>query len=42
VLRLRSTFGKVAGRVLVDGELAAEAILSTAMVDRNRAEREAR
>ena len=32
VLRLRSTFGKVAGKVLVDGELAAEAILSTAMV----------
>jgi 3-hydroxyacyl-[acyl-carrier-protein] dehydratase len=36
VLRLRSTFGKVAGKVLVDGEVAAEAILSTAMVDRNR------
>ena len=35
VLRLRSTFGKVAGKVLVDGELAAEAILSTAMVDRS-------
>jgi len=34
VLRLRSTFGKVAGKVLVDGEVAAEAILSTAMVDR--------
>jgi 3-hydroxyacyl-[acyl-carrier-protein] dehydratase len=34
VLRLRSTFGKVAGKALVDGELAAEAILSTAMVDR--------
>ena len=42
VLRLRSTFGKVAGKVLVDGELAAEAILSTAMVDRDRAERAAR
>jgi 3-hydroxyacyl-[acyl-carrier-protein] dehydratase len=36
VLRLRSTFGKVAGKVLVDGELAAEAILSTAMVDKTK------
>jgi 3-hydroxyacyl-[acyl-carrier-protein] dehydratase len=36
VLRLRSTFGRVAGKVLVDGELAAEAILSTAMVDKTR------
>jgi 3-hydroxyacyl-[acyl-carrier-protein] dehydratase len=34
VLRLRSTFCKVAGKALVDGELAAEAILSTAMVNR--------
>lgn len=34
VLRLRSTFCKVAGKALVNGELAAEAILSTAMVDR--------
>jgi len=34
VLRLRSSFCKVAGKALVDGELAAEAILSTAMVDR--------
>jgi len=34
VLRLRTTFGKVAGKALVDGEVAAEAILSTAMVDR--------
>lgn len=34
VLRLRSTFGKVKGRALVDGEVAAEAVLSTAMVDR--------
>jgi 3-hydroxyacyl-[acyl-carrier-protein] dehydratase len=34
VLRLRSTFCKVAGKALVDGELAAEAVLSTAMVDR--------
>ncbi|HKH48132.1 MAG TPA: 3-hydroxyacyl-ACP dehydratase FabZ [Thermoanaerobaculia bacterium] len=34
VLRLRSTFCKVAGKALVDGEVAAEAILSTAMVDR--------
>jgi 3-hydroxyacyl-[acyl-carrier-protein] dehydratase len=36
VLRLRSTFGRVAGKVLVDGELAAEAILSTAMVDKTK------
>jgi 3-hydroxyacyl-[acyl-carrier-protein] dehydratase len=34
VLRLRSTYCKVAGKALVDGELAAEAVLSTAMVDR--------
>lgn len=34
VLRLRSTYCKVAGKALVDGELAAEAILSTAMVGR--------
>jgi 3-hydroxyacyl-[acyl-carrier-protein] dehydratase len=34
VLRLRSTFCKVAGKALVDGEVAAEAILSTAMVER--------
>ena len=34
VLRLRSTFCKVAGKALVDGELAAEAVLSSAMVDR--------
>jgi 3-hydroxyacyl-[acyl-carrier-protein] dehydratase len=34
VLRLRSTFAKVSGRALVDGELAAEAVLSTAMVNR--------
>ena len=34
VLRLRSTFCKVAGRALVEGELAAEAVLSTAMVNR--------
>ena len=34
VLRLRSTFCKVAGKALVNGELAAEAVLSTAMVDR--------
>lgn len=34
VLRLRSTFCKVAGKALVDGELAAEAVLSTAMVSR--------
>ena len=34
VLRLRSTFCKLAGKVLVDGQLAAEAVLSSAMVDR--------
>ncbi len=34
VLRLRSTFCRFAGRVLVDGQLAAEALLSSAMVDR--------
>ncbi len=34
VLRLRSTFCRFSGRVLVDGQLAAEAILSSAMVDR--------
>jgi len=34
VLRLRSSFCKVKGRALVDGELAAEGILSTAMVGR--------
>ena len=39
VLRLRSTFCKVQGKALVDGELAAEAILSTAMVDRKSADR---
>jgi len=44
VLRLRTTFGKVAGKALVDGEVAAEAILSTAMVDRmaDRIDREPR
>jgi len=39
VLRLRSTFCKVSGRALVDGELAAEAVLSTAMVDRGPVDR---
>jgi 3-hydroxymyristoyl/3-hydroxydecanoyl-(acyl carrier protein) dehydratase len=34
VLRLRSTYCKLAGKVLVDGQLAAEAVLSSAMVDR--------
>jgi len=34
VLRLRSTFCRFSGKVLVDGQLAAEAILSSAMVDR--------
>jgi beta-hydroxyacyl-ACP dehydratase FabZ len=34
VLRLRSTFCKLAGKVVVDGQVAAEALLSSAMVDR--------
>ncbi len=34
VLRLRSTFCRFSGKVLVDGQVAAEAILSSAMVDR--------
>jgi len=34
VLRLRSTYCKLAGKVLVDGQLAAEAVISSAMVDR--------
>lgn len=34
VLRMRSLYCKLAGRVLVDGELAAEAVISSAMVDR--------
>jgi beta-hydroxyacyl-ACP dehydratase FabZ len=34
VLRLRSTYCKMAGKVKVDGQLAAEAIISSAMVDR--------
>lgn len=34
VLRLRSQHCKLAGRVLVDGQLAAEAVISSAMVDR--------
>ena len=34
VLRLRSTYCKLAGRALVDGQVAAEAVLSSAMVDR--------
>jgi len=34
VLRLRSTYCKLAGRVTVDGQLAAEAVISSAMVDR--------
>lgn len=40
VLRLRSTFCKVAGKALVDGEVAAEAVLSTAMVDRGPVDHE--
>jgi 3-hydroxyacyl-[acyl-carrier-protein] dehydratase len=34
VVRLRSMFCKLSGRVLVDGQLAAEAVISSAMVDR--------
>ena len=34
VLRLRTLFCKLAGRVTVDGQLAAEAVISSAMVDR--------
>ena len=34
VIRLRSMFCKLSGRVLVDGQLAAEAVISSAMVDR--------
>jgi 3-hydroxyacyl-[acyl-carrier-protein] dehydratase len=34
VLRLRSTYCKLQGKALVDGQVAAEAVLSSAMVDR--------
>lgn len=34
VLRLRSTFSRLAGKVTVDGQLCAEAVISSAMVDR--------
>ena len=34
VLRLRSSYCKISGRALVDGQLAAEAIMASAMVDR--------
>ena len=34
VLRLRSTYCKLAGKALVDGQIAAEAVCSSAMVDR--------
>ncbi|HEX5719857.1 MAG TPA: 3-hydroxyacyl-ACP dehydratase FabZ [Thermoanaerobaculia bacterium] len=34
VLRLRSTFSKLKGKVTVDGQLCAEAVISSAMVDR--------
>jgi len=39
VLRLRSVHCKLAGKVLVDGQVAAEAVISSAMVDRERAEK---
>ena len=34
VLKLRRTYCKLAGKVTVDGELAAEAVISSVMVDR--------
>ena len=34
VLRLRSTYCRLAGKALVNGQVAAEAVLSSAMVDR--------
>lgn len=34
VLRLRATYCKFAGRVVVDGALAADAVMSSAMVER--------
>ncbi|HYH44149.1 MAG TPA: 3-hydroxyacyl-ACP dehydratase FabZ [Thermoanaerobaculia bacterium] len=34
VLRLRSTYCRLSGKVLVDGQLAAQAVISSAMVDR--------
>lgn len=34
VLRLRSMHCKMAGKVFVDGQLAAEAVITSAMVDR--------
>jgi 3-hydroxyacyl-[acyl-carrier-protein] dehydratase len=34
VLRLRSTYCKLAGKVTVEGQLAAEAVISSAMVER--------
>jgi 3-hydroxyacyl-[acyl-carrier-protein] dehydratase len=34
VLRLRSSYCKISGRALVDGQLAAEAVMASAMVDR--------
>ncbi len=34
VLRLRSLHCKLSGKVLVDGQLAAQAVISSAMVDR--------
>jgi 3-hydroxyacyl-[acyl-carrier-protein] dehydratase len=36
VLRLRSVHCKLAGKVLVDGQVAAEAVISSAMVNRDR------
>ncbi|HEX3530559.1 MAG TPA: 3-hydroxyacyl-ACP dehydratase FabZ [Thermoanaerobaculia bacterium] len=39
VLRLRSVHCKLAGKVLVDGQVAAQAVISSAMVDREKAEK---
>jgi len=39
VLRLRSVHCKLAGKVMVDGQVAAQAVISSAMVDRERAEK---
>jgi beta-hydroxyacyl-ACP dehydratase FabZ len=39
VLRLRSVHCKLAGKVLVDGQVVAEAVISSAMVDREKIEK---
>jgi beta-hydroxyacyl-ACP dehydratase FabZ len=40
VLRLRSVHCKLAGKVLVDGQVVAEAVISSAMVDRDKTDRD--